>query len=280
LATRSKKPQVIEKIFEDRWRPESGELTEPLVSMVDISEAINAVGADLSTDNLANFFKDIIRSSGRNEIFPRSVVEAGYTAKQAAGEGDKSVFEFIPLPEGADSAFPDRQPSKEKLQSPIEVQSLSLPIEARKLGREDESWLAQAVAELRLIELHLALHSDHNLVSIAHLMTNMKLGKAEIDSMWRGEVENWNGGTDPILIPAEMKSRKEVLEFEQIQRGARAAGLEAKRKLERSEAVLPMAVKVLKNHLVWVLEFEMDFEDELRIASDAVYRPIPSVPGI
>lgn len=278
--SRSAKPAVIEEIFKNRWDPESGALSEPVVYMPDIAEAIRALGSPLSTDNLANFFKDIVRTPTRNKNFPKSVVAAGFTAQQAAGKGDKAVFEFIPLPEGAETAFPEHEPSPETLESPILVQSLSLPIEARRLGRQDESWLAQAVAGLRLIELHLAMHSDHHLVAIAHLMTNMKLGSGEIDSMWRGVIENEDGEGEPILIPAEMKSRNEVLELEQVQRGALAAEVEAERKLQRTGAVLPMAVKVLPDHLVWVVEFHMDFKDELRIASDAVYRPAPSIPGI
>ena len=276
---KSAKTAVIERLFEERWDPDDRTLSEPVVSMADIAAVIDDLGVQLSTHNLANFFKDIIRSTRRNVNFPQSVVASGYTAQQAAGKGDKAVFEFVRLLEGATSAFPELRPSLEKLESPIVVQSLSLPIEARRLGREDESWLAQAVAELRLIELHLAMHSKHRLLAIAHLMTNMKLGRGEIDSMWRGEIEGLEG-SEPILIPAEMKSRKEELELEQVQRGAFAAEAEAERKLNRSGAVLPMAVKVLDNHLVWVLEFEMDFKDELRIASDAVYRPIPPVPGI
>jgi len=277
---KSAKPDVIEKIFKDRWDPVTGSLSATVVSMADIAGAIRELESPLSTDNLANFFKDIVRNTRRNANFPKSVVAAGYTAQQAAGKGDKAVFEFVPLPTGATEAFFEHTPSEESLESPTLVQSLSIPIEARRLGREDESWLAQAVAELRLIELHLAMHSKHKLVAVAHLMTNMKLGRGEIDSMWRGEIENALGDNESILIPAEMKSRKEVLELEQVRRGALAAAVEAERKLERSGAVLPMAVKVLPNHLVWILEFDMDFEEELRIVSDAVYRPVPKVPGI
>lgn len=276
----SSKTPIIQKLFEERWDSSTESLTEPVVSMADIADVIHDLDIPLSTDNLANFFKDIIRSTRRNVNFPKSVVSAGYTAQQAAGKGDKAVFEFIPLPIGQSNAFPELRPSADKMESPITVQSLSLPIEARRLGRADESWLAQAVAELRLIELHLAMHSNHRLVSIAHLMTNLKLGRGEIDSMWRGEIEDEDGESNPILIPAEMKSRKEELELEQVQRGAHAAEIEAERKLNRTEAVLPMAVKVLPDHLIWVLEFDMNFEDELKVASDAVYRPSPPVPGI
>lgn len=280
-SSRSKKTAVIEKIFVDRWDPETGSLSESVVTMADIADAIRETGAGLSTDNVANFFKDIVRKQTRNVVFPATVVEAGFTAEQAAGKGNKSVFEFISLPGGATQAFPELVPAPEKLDSPIPIQSLCLPMEARKLGREDESWLAQAAAELRLIETHLALHSSLDLIGVAHLMTNMKLGAGEIDSMWRGEIEHESGETESILIPAEMKSRTEVLELEQVRRGAFAAAAEAKKKLDRDEgAVLPMAVKVLPGHLVWVLEFDMDFTNELKIASEAVYRPNPSVPGI
>lgn len=275
----SQKTPVIEKIFFDRWDPQARELSNAVVSMADIAEAIREVEASLSTDNLANFFKDIVRSRRRNDQFPTTVFEAGYTAQQAAGKGDKAVFEFVPATEGATSPFLELEPDMEKLEKPIVVQSLSLPVEARRLGRSDESWLAQAVAELRLIELHLATHSELKFISIAHLMTNMKLGAGEIDSMWRGEIET-DGVSEPILIPAEMKSRTEELEFEQVRRGAIAAEVEAEKKLGRSGAVLPMAAKVLSGHLIWILEFEMDFSEELRVASDAVYRPSPAIPGI
>ena len=271
---------VIEKIFFDRWDPGAGTLTDSVVSMAAIADAIHDTEASLSTDNLANFFKDIVRNTRRNDNFPKTVVAEGFTARQAAGKGDKSVFEFIPLPAGAEQAFSEPQPAPEKLEAPLLVQSLCLPMEARKLGREDESWLAQAVAELRIIETHLALHSDLDLIGVAHLMTNMKLRLGEIDSMWRGEIEHESGDTEPILIPAEMKSKNEVLEFEQVRRGAQAAAVEAEKKLDRAEAVLPMAVKVLPGHLVWVLEFDMDFSVELTIASEAVYRPCPEIPGV
>lgn len=70
---------------------------------------------------------------------------------QRTGTGD--AFEFIRFNAGQTEPFPDsfRMPDNPPT---YPVQSLSLPIVTKRLGRRDESWLIQTAVNLRIVESH------------------------------------------------------------------------------------------------------------------------------
>jgi len=109
MARKSKKPVVIEYLFDQRWDEETGLLGKSEVSFDEVVAAIQTTGAELSTSNPANFAKDIVRRKNRNEYLPRSIVDRGYTIRQAIGQG--MCFEFVRLEEGQTEGFITLDPS-------------------------------------------------------------------------------------------------------------------------------------------------------------------------
>ena len=92
MATRSEKPQVIERIFDQLWDAEKGTLRRTMVTMSDIKAAITWCnqhqGTTLSTSNPANFFKDIIRGTSASAMWPTRLHELRWTAEQETGSGN------------------------------------------------------------------------------------------------------------------------------------------------------------------------------------------------
>jgi hypothetical protein len=275
--SRSKKPAVLEHLFRKRWNEASGEISSPQVTLAEVAQAIREVGEGLSDKNPANFVKDIVRSPNRNEHVPAVVVERGYTIKQLIG-GDQ-CFEFVPLPPGQTQAFPTLEPSSDAIEDVMTLQSLTLPLAARRLAnRKDESWLTQVVASLNVIQTHFARRSGSSLISLELLLTNVKLGGAEVDAVFSGTEEDEQGQRD-VLLAVEMKHKTEVLELEQVQRGAAALGRSSAKMLGQDTPVIPMAAKVWDDNLVWVVEFARD-RKPLEIESQSLFKFHPAVPGI
>ena len=165
-----------------------------------------------------------------------------------------------------------------------------MDLTARRLGREDESWLTTVIDELRVVHQHLAENSTHGFVEVARLQTNVKLGGAEVDVLYLGVIRE---AADElvVLITCETKSRGEVLELEQVERGARAAQKWAARELNDPDIrVIATAVKVFDDGKLWVTEWtvpdvpadEDEGEEivELELACEAVYELVPRVKGI
>ena len=71
-----------------------------------------------------------------------------------------------------------------------------------------------------------------------------------------------------------MKGRREVLDEDQIERGAQQVQHTA-----GSLGVVPLGVKVLDGGLVWVVEFDLRFPPIVKV-SEGVYELVPRVPGI
>jgi hypothetical protein len=108
---------------------------------------------------IANFWKDITRTDP-NRIWPARVLSAGYTGIDGIGQGPQASFRFVPLPPGQEVAFPPAlTPSQLAQASPIMLESVSMPLATKALGRDDENWLAQVSVRLRVIESHLAVRS-------------------------------------------------------------------------------------------------------------------------
>lgn len=266
----SKKTAVIEKLFLERFDPESETLSEEVVTLEQVSEAIRKWGNGLSDRNPANFMKDIVRTRTRSKNFPQAVVDAGWTAIQDPGEGN--CFRFVELPEGRSTAFLRNEPAAELLEQPHRVQSLSLPPASRTFGRSDETWLTHVVTNLDLIHSHFALHSPLEMIGLELLQSNVKLGRAEVDAVYLGALEDRTN----FLVSCEMKGPTEELDLDQIERGAMQ--VEATSAAEAA-FVVPVGVQALRGGLVWIVEFAPS-QRPVEKVSEGVYRLTPPVEGI
>lgn len=139
---------------------------------------------DLSDNNPANFMKDLVRGMNASSNWPQKLTELRITGQQQTGDG--RIFEFVPFKEGQTEAFPNPfEPAGDEEE--FIVQSLSLPLATKSLGRNDESWLIQVSVWLRVLETHFARSSEHNLVEVAHLQNGIKLNRSEMhsSSQWK-----------------------------------------------------------------------------------------------
>ena len=281
----SYKTEVIEQLFDARWSDESGSLRTPLVTLGDVQDGIRAYnghhGTEWSTMNPANFFKDFIRRrDSANRNWPTSVLERGYTARQSTGGGQ--VFEFVPVKEGQTDAFPiERLPSPTEETPRHAIQSVSLPLASRKLGRDEETWLTQVLVRLHVIETHLSVYSPHDFQQVDHLQMSMKLRRAEVESVY---LALGDGDEQPLsyLVICEAKgSSDDILEDQILAQTRAAGGLDIE-----VDFVLPVAAKVIRNVGIQVVEFRAVERDrarevtDLAVVSQAVYQLSPPVPGI
>lgn len=279
----SEKTAIIEALFDERYRNGTIPQRKRLITLKQVSAAIrkarSAGTSTLSDRNPANFMKDIVRKETRNEVFPGSVVERGWTAQQATGKGN--CFRFIPLPPDQATAFKVIVPPARVLREPHPIQSLSLAYEVRRYGRRDESWLTQVVTDLGLVQTHFALHHGDDVAGLALLASHIKLGRGEVDALYYGV----DHADDRYLLACEMKGRNEVMDEDQILNVAETlAAAPATR--NASAAVIPVGVKVIypksvggMTGLIWVKVYDRDFPP-LQPQSEGVYRLVPPVPGI
>ncbi len=279
----SQKTRIIESIFSARYI--DGALTNPVVTLTDISAAIRDhnnkySNQALSDRNPANFFKDLIRGRSRNSNWPTVVFDAGYSGRQLPGEN--RCFEFVQVTVGQTQPFPEDlvyNPTTETTRH--EVESASMPLASRRLGRDDEPWLMQVAVRLRIIETYLALHSSYNVVQIDHLQMNLKLGVSEIDGLYL-IVQNTGSGTRNILATVEAKRKNENILEEQIVRQVQAAF-----KLDPDiPAVIPMAIKSVRPSELYVAAFDIVSRHDsatlktLTLESEAVYVIKPAIRGV
>lgn len=155
MASRSTKTAVIETLFNERWDVEKQTLSNPYVTYADIRRVSNS-------KNVYAFFKDIVRNTRRaNDIWPQSVLERGYTGIQAVAE--EACFTFIALPPGQQTAFvvADLFAPEISIQRHA-LESTSLPLASRQLGRGDEAWLIQVAVRLRLRHIWRCFHPDRS----------------------------------------------------------------------------------------------------------------------
>lgn len=255
-----------------------------MVTLEEVSTAIQANNLahsnlrPMSTKNPANFFKDFIRKQARgNANWPRRVFEAGYTAVQVTSEG--RCFEFIPVVPGQRVAFAlEVVPSPNDKTPHFKIESLSLPLASRRLGRTDEPWLVQVLVRLRVLETHLAICSKRRIIQLDHLQTNVKLSGAEIDALFLATEQN----QEEIIVCCEAKSKRDDVITSQILGEVRALF----RTPITQNLILPMAVKALAPSRIYVIEFEavprkdIDRKKSLAVASTALYEFVPAVPGI
>ncbi|WP_233193133.1 hypothetical protein [Acidimangrovimonas sediminis] len=279
----SLKTSVIEYLFDKYWDADRGILTKSLMSLDDVAQAIrecNAMsGASLSDRNPANFLKDLQRGANASKNWPAPVAAKGFTAIQRTGEGE--CFEFIPYRPGQTEPFPDDFKVRDDAPR-FPVQSISIPLVTKSLGRSDETWLIQTAINLRVVETHFSVAPAFPLLELAHLQMGIKLRSTEIDALFLGKAGD-EKNPQPILVTCEAKQAKDPLIPSQIINQVQAAFAEADASIM---TVIPIGLRTVKGVGFYLTEFEAVKRDEaakleeLTLASDAIYELRPSVKGI
>jgi hypothetical protein len=275
----SEKTKVVEHLFFvlKGFNPEGG-LADPVVTFDEIEAAIDATGANLKKNNLANFWKDITRSDP-NRIWPTSVLDAGYSGTDAIGQGPGASFEFVRLPAGQQIAFAlPLAPSAGAVAGPVALESISMPLATKAQGRKDENWLAQVGVRLRIIETHFALASPLNAREVTFLQTGVKLGRGEVDAAY-SLVDDVG---DQWLIAVEVKGRGERIHLPQLWRAALALFEAALAREQNVLGVIPVALKVIGDSRIHVVEFEAERGQGSAgtVVADSIIELRPTVTGI
>lgn len=279
---KSAKTAVIEWIFHQRFDASAGILSGQVVTLDEVAAAIAELNRQgekpLSVGNIANFFKDFIRNlTSANANWPLSVFKRGYTGRQETGSN--ACFRFVPVGAGQTSPFPSIiVPAA--LAERVRVESASIPLAARRLGRPHETWLMQVLARLRVIETHFCLFSATSFQQIDHLQTGVKLGRrSEIDAVYLARMDDLDQGT---LICCEAKGLRDDILPDQLIRQVRAMFAQD----TSPDGIIPVAAKIVGPSLVHVVEFhpvlraDADRIEVLTVASQAVYEFVPRIPGI
>lgn len=286
----SKKTEIIEAIFNKRWDPDAKSLSDSRVTLDQVRDAIRDYNKrhpeqskPLSDKNPANFYKDFIRNkTNANRNWPRSLLKRGYTARQITGE--EMCFEFVPIEEGQKLPFPIRIYSPTATTTKRQIQSVSMPLASRQLGRRDEAWLIQVLARLHVIETHLSLSGPQRIVQVELLQTNIKQSRTEIDALFLAVEEIDNGAQmREVIVSCEAKGLRDDILEDQIIAQVKAV---FKMKGIGQNIVIPLAAKVVGPSQIYIIQFkavsrkdsiELEFLD---IECDSIYELAPEVPGI
>ncbi len=295
---KSKKTAVVEYLFNQLWDEESRSLERTLVTLNDLQAAINhinSLAADesdkLSTRNPANFIKDFIRNrESANRNFPKSVADSGFTLRQLTGEN--KAFEFIPYVEGQIAPFPEEQLVEREQNQLHLIETVSLPLTSRRLGRRDEPWLIQILVRLRVLETHFSIYSPLNVLQLDHLQMGIKLRRAEIDGLFLAVVDLQTPkerpeklqNTQEMIITCEAKGVRDDILPDQLVRQVRAV---FQQPAITQNFVIPVAVKAIGPSLVRFVEYDKverndctGSEVTLKAVKDINYRFVPPIPGI
>lgn len=264
----------------------SRSIADPVVTMDNIVEGIGATGASLSRKNAANFWKDLTRTGikGLNRNWPKSVSARGFGGTDGIGRGGQ--FAFVPVPVGQsapDYDFVDRGPDIPE----TALQSLSMPVAMRDLGRPSENWHAQVAARLDVVASYFAFHSPRNaeprsIEEVNFLQTGVKVGAtSEVDATF-----SLLANDGQWLVAAEVKGHSEQFYLPQIKRAAIAlsniANRDTKSPLINIKGIIPLGIKVVGKSKLWVIEFEpiADPSKPLSKASEGIFNLVPPVPGV
>lgn len=299
---------AIERLFFTTagWCADSKTLNCPVITSAHIVDAIKHSNANsettLSDKNPANFLKDIVRNGGASSNWPKAITTLRFTARQVSG--NKNVFVFLPFGPDQTDPFPD--PYVPNAATPrIPIQSLSLSLEAKELGRIDEAWLLQTAINLRVVETHFALSSKISVLQIVHLQMSVKLANTEIDALFYAKCRDKNGRDFFAIITCEAKQKRERILDMQICEQVIAVFKQKKLNLGGMPVthVIPIALRVISDAAdkgIYVAEFPMvshnqlapyslNKDNQLRglahmsqipLASDGLYRFYPDVKGI
>lgn len=277
----SAKPNVIERIFKQRWDPPTNTLTSTKVTNVDIVKAIewsnDVYKTTLSPRNPANFIKDVIRGKGASAMWPSLLKENRWTAVQLTGNGN--VFEFVPYASGQSEPFPTKfgyHPGVRRHR----IQSVSMPLATKALGRDDETYLIQVAVRLAVVETHFALFSPIEIMELNHLQIGIKLRFCEVDALFSAIYLDEGKAEKRLIITAEAKKRKQRILEEQIMQQVRAAFNETP-----VDVVVPIAMSSAEDG-IYLAEFravkrsELSEFTSLALETEMLYELAPRVKGI
>ncbi len=278
---KSQKPDVIERIYDTLWDPAAQRLIRTIVTNEDVVAAITWCnenkGTHLSSRNPANFIKDVIRGMGASNMWPDKLKGLRIGGRQVTGDGN--VFEFVPYEEGQDEPFPNRFGYHEGVWS-HRVQSISMPLASKELGRDDETYLIQVAVKLAVVETHFALRSPIDVVELTHLQIGIKLRLCEVDALFAATYRDENGELQRMVITAEAKKKNQRILEEQIVQQVKAAFNETAVGL-----VVPIAMTSTPAG-IYVAEFkgvrrgELEDFTALELEQEALYELCPRVKGI
>jgi hypothetical protein len=308
----SMKIEVIEHLFFACW-PEGSPrpITPMIVTQAQLRKAIEERNArhpdeeELSPGNAPNFLKDFIRKRTCNANWPKRLKARRITARQVYGQ--KRVMEFVDYGAGDEEPFPNRFDPAPGMPA-LSFESLSIPIEARVLGRLDEPWLIQVIVSQRILHTHFAIvarHRGFEAETLAHLQMSVKT-QPEIDATFVANVKCADRSLR-AYVTCEAKQFGERILEDQI-RAQIAKAFDFTSTLEGPEAiaaVVPVVLQVVDYEVeradgsrelargVYVVQFEMiertlfdsDFRKDLHsiplsLQSQAFYEPFPQVQGI
>jgi hypothetical protein len=277
----SQKTKIIEHLFMKHWNASNGKLDRSLMSLDDVAQAIRECndvhGTTLSDRNPANFMKDLLRGANASKNWPSFVAAKRFTGIQRTSDGE--CFEFIPYRLGQTEPFPDA--FKVRSDAPcFPVQSISIPLVTKTLGRSDETWLIQTAINLRVVETHFAVAPAFPLLELTHLQMGIKLRSTEIDALFLGKTGDVKN-PESVLVTCEAKQAKDPLIPSQIINQVQAAFAEAE-----VETVIPIGLRTIKGVGFYLTEFQAVKRadasrlEDLILASDAIYKLYPAVKGI
>lgn len=290
--SKSQKGLVVEYLYDQVYLAQG----RSVITLDEVSEAIKRCnemhGLDLSLNNPANFMKDLVRSKNAALYWPERLKHARIDGRQRVGDG--RALEFVPYAADQQEAFESSLKMTGGL-SPTAVQSISIPLTARSLGRTDESWLIQVAVTLRIIETHFATRERETplrVIEIVHLQTGVKLSKSELDAVFLATVERDDGALATALVTCEAKQANERISDHQIVGQVIAAHRSVKARGVKIDLLIPIAIQAVREPAgsIYVAECEewtaaeaeLD-EDErkgLVLVSEGLYQLHPSVPGI
>lgn len=281
----SSKLAVIEHIFDQLYDPVSGKLSRTLVTFEDVVAAIrycnNAGLTNLSDKNPANFLKDVIRGENANQNWPAKLIKLRFTARQSPG--NRQVFEFVPFESGQQVPFPDKYKASSTI-SRHRIQTISLPLASKKLGRRDEPWLIQVAVNLRIVETHFSITSPVDVLELTHLQMSVKLRNSEIDALFHAHYRDDTGAVRNALVTCEAKQIRERIVEGQILNQVRAVFDSTDPSL--ADTAIPIAMKVIDGGAIHLIEFAPVPRSAaltlsaLTLASEAIYELVPGIPGI
>lgn len=255
----SQKNYVFEALFRQRYDEVTGRLDRPLVMLEEVATSIRGLVADgvitLSANNPANFMKDYLRSSNRNNLWPDAIRAAGYTARQRTGVGQ--CFEFVALENGQEPFPDDFLPDGSE--PTFLIQTLSLPLTTREIVRNDEQSVAQIVVKQHVLEHFLASSPKAvgwGVREVTHLQNNVKLRSAEIDALYQATMRV-DAEATVGAVAVEVKIGDPII-AEQIEKQAVAALTD-----QSFDFCIPVILKRFKKGELIAMHFEVVRRDDI-----------------